>query len=265
MKWLILTCALALAACSSDSRTVKEGSALLNFGDSGCKRDQGEALTAGPGVSRHALLTTEAAPYSGLTCFSWDATGATLKIDCLNFGGGCSIKWQGDAVAAGGNTVTLYASHEPEDLGGTIGTACANATCGSCIYDWSYEVKGIDAAKDSPLTLIEGGSCASRIETYTASLPLATKKKGALCRYTDYGLLVWGLQNSGTLHNPCGITAEEQTHISPCVEGLVCTKMGVQYSQDVDICLKPCSADADCPLDGLLKCDAGLCKLKETW
>ena len=240
----------AVLACDSSS-------ALVNFADSGCKKGQSSALTAGYAETSHALLATDAAQYNGLTCLSWDATGTTLKIDCLNFGGGCGVKWQGEAEVADGNAVKLFANHEPEDFGGEIGTSCAQAACGSCIYDWSFEIKGIDASKNSPLTLTEGGSCASRTDTYTTTLPLASKKKSAVCRYAEYGLLTWAGGSNGTINMPCrGV---------PCDDGLACTKMPDDLSENAAICLKTCTADADCPLDGLLKCTEGLCKLAETW
>ena len=257
----------ALAACGSTNETADAGAAgtaLVKFNDSGCKKGETAALTAGLAASKHALLTTDGAQYEGLTCVSWDATGNTLKVDCLNFGGGCGVPWQGQAQVTDGNALNLFARHDYELIGGLL--ECSGAACGSCIYDWSYEVKGIDTSKDSPLTLQSGPPC-DRAHDYSMTLPLATTKKGSICRYAEYGLLTWANGEMGTIHMPCRDPYDypPDQPPTPCDEGLECTKMAPGSYRDSTICLQTCPTDADCPLDGLLKCTNGLCKLADTW
>lgn len=247
MRWTVGICVMMLAACSLADTP------LVSFNDSGCKGGDSRPLTAGLVSQGGALLTKDSADLDGLTCFSWDATGATLKIDCINFRDGCGVTWSGDATVEDGNAVTLFAKDD-----------CMRAACGSCIYDWSYEVKYVNPGRDVRLTLVKGGSCnPDGTVPFSATLPLSSMSSGVLCRYSGNGL--WPDALSGSLHRPCRDSGDSSSDSTPCDEGLVCASTSDMNGDPVDLCLAACAADTDCPLDGLLKCEEGLCNLKETW
>ena len=256
----------ALAGCGSTSDTADGGTAataLVAFNDSGCKKGDIAALTSGLAASRHTLLTVDGTQYAGLTCFSWDATGSTLKVDCLNFDGPCVNTWQGEAQVAEGNALMLGTVEQNRTATGE----CASAGCVGCIYDWSYEVKGVDTSKDSALTLTLSDTCATYSHSYSHTLPLASRKSGVLCRYADYYDILMTSSQTGTVDMPCRTPNNYQPDQPPvpCDTGLACTKMTINGNANAALCLKAGAADADCPLDGLLKCDKGVCVLKETW
>jgi hypothetical protein len=239
--------------CSSSSTDP-----LTSFSASACKKENGQSLKAGVYGSVHQPLTTDTAVYDGLTCISWDATGTTLKTDLINFSGGCSIEWQGSAETSAGNSLTLHANHEPKVPGDE--NTCMYAACGWCIYDWAYEVKGLDLSKDSPAEIVSGLPCdKSNVEIYNYTFPLASAKTGVVCDYMDPNVLAWISMGSGAgkLHMPCRDVSSAQGH---CNTGLACTKMTSN-----SICLKTCAQDSDCPLPDLLKCTDGLCRLVQTW
>jgi hypothetical protein len=133
------------------------------------------------------------------------------------------------------------------------------AACGWCIYDWAYEVKGLDLSKDAPAEVISGPPCDKTPDVYNYTLPLASKSSGIVCDYIEAGVLSWTSMDGrmGRLHMPC---REQTASYGPCDDGLTCTNMPTN-----SICLKTCTQDSDCPLSTLLKCTDGLCRLARTW
>jgi len=240
----LLLLGFSLSACSSADNP------LINYYSSTCKQGQDVLEYTDP------IINTDYSAYNGLTCFSWDATGQTFKMDLVNFGGGCAVTWQGGATLEKGNSLILYSNHEPLVPGDT--KYCTWAKCGACIYDWSYEIKGVDTSKDLITEVIVGLPCDDP-NTYTTTIPLSSKKQGILCKYTEYRLMRNDSEYGGRLNVPC------RDATPSCDTGLTCVKMEPGTYKDSATCLKPCQQDSDCPLDGLLKCTDGFCILSSTW
>ena len=99
-----------------------------------------------------------------------------------------------------------------------------------------------------------------RAGVYDATLPLTAKPTGVICRYLQDSM--YSGYYPGALLTPCRKVPEGDSTTFPCAAGLTCGEVASDIRK---LCLKVCAADADCPLDGLLKCDGGVCVLKETW
>lgn len=239
---------LLLGACGSDddNSSSTPGNSLVSFQGSACKKESGgQALTA-----------NEA--YAGLQCIRWKPIDAsTLKIELLNFEGGCGAQWKGEShVTDSGLELRV------------VNPGCMLAACGSCMYDWSFDVH---AAKDADLALsmVEDPCPGQQTPTtVTATLPLSTTPEGELCRYASHGGLGWQASSLGTCgqaYMPCrnpNDMCSQGSAADPCEAGLTCAD-GASSSEQV--CHAPCTTDADCAPTGILTCQTGLCRPAKPW
>jgi hypothetical protein len=221
---------LAFFACQS------EKGPLVSFGDSGCKDPLAD------GVVSYLYAPPDAADYAGLQCISYGTgAGGGFAVDLFNFSSACGPEWEGVAEVHGAS-VTV----------GVTNPGCVMADCGSCIYDWAFEVDGVGGGADVDLTIsVEACPGDQAPVTETVSLPSETLVQGLLCRYADWSTLDW-LGYGGTLHTPCGAAG------FTCAGDLVCAPVGEDGSE---ICVAPCDTVADCPLPDLMLCAANRCVL----
>lgn len=244
---LTLTLSFGLvAACGDDSSSSSSGGSLLSFKGSACKKE-GNA----------GALTAEEA-YGGLQCVRWKTVDAdTLKIDLLNFEGACGAQWKGQAKDIDGGLELRLAN-----------PGCLLAACGSCIYDWSFEVKAKSGA-DLPLSIVTDPCPGEQTpETNTATVPLGASAEGELCRYAEFGALGWqasSLATCGKPYMPCrtgsGMCAPNGSE-PECESGLTCADGAVAGEK---VCHATCTGDGDCALPGIMKCEGGLCKPAKPW
>lgn len=239
--------ATAAVSCGGGTQT---GNPVLSFESSGCKvAGHSTALTAvssegGVAGVRSALLV-DSERYDGLQCFGYELSeSGVLTLDVLNMAGGCAIEWDGRVELEAG-TARLFVENPRCDV---------QAACGSCVYDFSFELDGVDAGAPLALELWEKGDCEAAELDAQVTLPLDTESRGMRCRPVDPGVLAWIGQCGGELHHACGAICEPE---GACDEGLTCG----EFVDGDERCLGACQSDADCPLDGLLRCDEGLCRL----
>lgn len=241
---LALPCVLACTGESTGTGTETDNPSLRMFEGSACKKDGVEDAEEG---LRAAALT--ASDYDGLHCFAWEPAGDdVLRIDVLNATGGClvEIEWKGSARVGEGR-LALTVTADPQ---------CNVAGCGSCLYDYTYEVAGVDTSAPLAVTFTMR-QCDAELEPRVTELelPVDERPEGILCRPINPGTLSW-VQRCGAPHLPCAgadgacAVAGGQTTCDP---GLVCA------GDDFGICRTPCETDADCPLTDVEACEDGVC------
>lgn len=242
-----LAFSLVLSACGSDDKESSSGGGeLVSFKGSACKKEG----TAG------ALTADEA--YAGLQCIRWKSDNAgVVKIDLLNFEGACGAEWKGEAKTVDGGLELR-----------SVNPGCLLAACGSCIYDWSFEVKASTEA-DLPLSIVTDPCPGEQTPTtVTATLPLSTLDEGELCRYADHGALGWQASSLGTCgkaYMPCKTTdgmCQGATGEAPCDTGLTCADGAKAGDQ---VCHAPCTGDAECAPAGIMSCQNGFCRPAKPW
>jgi hypothetical protein len=246
-KLAAATIAFALLSCSGSEDSGPSGASgtLIAFSGSACKKEsQSSALTA-------------ADAYAGLSCIRWKPSAAGLQIDLVNFEGACGAQWHGSATATA-TGIELVASNP----------SCLLAACGSCMYDWGFEVHaGTD--QDLPIDIVTDPCPGEQpAEKVTATLPLATAASGELCRYASYGGLGWqaaALGHCGMAFMPCreaGGLCDTGSATTACDPGLECAG-GASAAERV--CHPSCATDADCALPGILACQSGSCRPSLPW
>lgn len=233
------TCLFALGACGSDDdESSAGGGTLVGFTGSKCKKESGGS----------ALTAAEA--HAGLECVRWKPSGEGLQIDLSNFEGACGASWQGVAKQ----------SEKGLELRAT-NPSCLLAACGSCMYDWSFQVK-VDTTSDLALDLVTDPCPGQQTpETESLTLPLSKSAEGELCHYASYGGLSWqagALGQCGQAFMPCQKAGGMCDGTgAPCQAGLECAP-GASATEEV--CHPTCTTDTDCALSGILSCKAGLCE-----
>jgi hypothetical protein len=257
---------LAASACSDNGRTAADGGtgngSLVSFSSSECKKESAEALVAS--LSRSLVTGVSSADYDGLKCVSWDVgADGSGRFDLINFESACGPRWAGSADTGEGNAVSLTVNNP----------GCMLAACGSCIYDWSFEVSGLSAGTDVSLS-INVNACpeetgSSNNDTYSLSVPAAAAPAGVVCRYASFGALEWQAMSLGTEGEYMMPCTDPNNHPEgeappPCKEGLTCTAMAPGTYRDSSICLRNCAAAA-CAHPDLMSCQEGLCKLTAEW
>jgi hypothetical protein len=233
----------------------KKAPALV--GTSGTDGSGGSSGSSDAGVptARASQALSYDAGYDGLQCIAWQRLGAGMfGFDLGNFHEGCGIEWKGNASVGRDGIVALDA----------IDAGCTKARCGWCIYDWTFEVRGVPEGKDARLRVrvadSDGASCEGSTDPYDVTVPTKDDPQGILCRPAFRSAVSWQVMERGTsgqLHTPCG-----PTEPAPCAAPLSCGPLG---SADDLRCLQPCATDADCPLPGVLHCQEGTCRLARTW
>lgn len=239
--------AIAVAACGSDdsSSSSSGGGSLVSFAGSACKKEGNSALTAEDA-------------YAGLQCVRWKTLeSGTVKIDLLNFEGACGAEWKGQAKEVDAGLELRL-----------VNPSCLLAACGSCMYDWAFEVKA-KAGADLPLSLVTDPCPGEQPEEkVTATLPLSSAADGELCRYASHGGLGWqasALGTCGKAYMPCrsgGGMCDNSGGLPECETGLTCAD-GASATEKV--CHATCTGDGDCLPAGTMKCDGGLCRPAKTW
>ena len=248
----LLVCALALPLTMCVAEGTETDNPLVEFDGSECK--SGQALTLPSDVMRTAAVRTlEAGLYDGLHCIAWERLGGgALQIDVLNYSAGCHIEWEAGDIALEGDQLTLTARN----------AACAQAGCGNCIYDFAFEVGGVDDSRPLELTFQED-TCHDIELAAELTLPIDEKSSGIVCRqarfYDGLNLLC------GTAHTP---PCTDMDGPFTCAEGrcsdasLTCVEGPAGAHRDV--CLQTCEVDEDCSLE-VDSCQDGLCRLRETF
>lgn len=233
----ISTLLLLLAGCSATGGTETDNPAgpLKDFSSSGCKsRDE---------VSSSAL--TLASDLAGLSCVEWETQApGLLQVKLHNFAEGCAEQYlgKGEIATDGALELSVYS------------TSCTALRCGSCLYDFEYELSGV--ATDAPLDLRLGSAlCASQAATFDLSLtlPLDEQASGVVCRPAPQLVLQQYAANYGSCgapNMPCGDCASDAT---TCGDGSMCTEVASGDSR----CLSSCESDDDCIAN--LTCEAGVC------
>ena len=265
----VLLVGISIVVACSDG--ILSGFDSQETGTAGC------ALTAGR-TSALSLQDTSSSveEYPGFQCIRWDLQDdGRLKVDLLNFPAAC-IEWHGRAEIKKPGTLRLSLEEK--------GKECMIAACESCTYDWSFDLKGVNPEVDLKVSIVVN-PCPDEGDgvTYEASLPTESRKQGILCRYQYVDNVA-----CGSLHGPCNNhdtyycntdysgdadsdtdsdaatpgTGPEPDAGPECQDGLECSYATEWY---LPVCLKTCVKDDDCPLDGLLICQVGLCFLKESW
>jgi hypothetical protein len=232
-------------ACAGTETDNPANPTLEKFESSQCKKQPD-----GQGGQQPLILASSA---NGLQCFEWEQTGSdSVTLRLLNFDQGCVLSWKGAATYTDGK-VDLALTNE----------RCSVARCGSCLYDFTFDLKGV--ALNAALPVRVGfAACADEAVNWkhTALLPVADAPSGVLCRYAERGALIWQAQAKDTCQSanmPCGEHCETST--TTCNAGLSCVAVDGANDQR---CLPNCSSDNDCTA-GLTTCRDGLCRIANSW
>ncbi len=233
-------------------------SSAIDFAASPCK----DGTTGDDAVPElYSLYTmSDSRALEGLNCVSWKHDGVDkLSADLLNFTSACIMGWKGEVARPGPNQVDLIVENSDCDIG----------ACGSCIYDWSFDLEGIPKGEDLALTVSvwvyprEGCDWdvdpADELEEYHLDISKDTLASGMVCRYVRPMELEW-LQKIGGPYLYCTDT---------CDEGLECAPHpDADNYPESTICLIPCSegdTDQPCPDPDLTSCIDGYCQLTSVW
>lgn len=245
-----LLCVLLL--CNPSCTGTETDNPVIDFERSACK-SEGSALRL-PGVmAARAPLTLDAADYEGLYCFAWESgTNGRLRIDVFNMVGGCHIDWELADARFDEKGLRLRVQNDE----------CAIAGCGSCAYDLSFDMEGID--RDAPLPLaLQQLDCDGEPtrDATVLTLPVDERSEGVLCResWTRF------TGECGGAHSPPCADQRPATRCADegasCDDGFVCDAGSDESS---DLCLTACESDADCPLP-VEACVDGACRLRGTF
>lgn len=249
-------CAGALIVGFAVACTDSGADDLVAFQGSECKKESVSGFRSPMLFSRQ-----EEPGLQGLQCLSWQtAADGEMDFDLLNFVGACGAQWEGRAKVADENRVELT----------VINPDCLIASCGSCIYDWSFTVTNIVPTTDLSVE-IKKDTCPGEQEPEfdNATLQNASLLQGTLCRYVPWGALEWHVMStgeSGLLHMPCsdgGETETDELDLSTCGPDMVCESLSPNPREK--ICLAQCDEDTDCPLPDLQTCQDGRCLLTSEW
>lgn len=251
---LLLTTFSACGSGSSDAQPSTEtGLQSVQFASSACKKDTAaKQLTA----HRYGLLAIDSElGLDGLRCVAWQRVGANeVKIDLYNFDGACGAAWAGDAAMTVHGTLELHIDNP----------ACMVASCGKCLYDWSFDVHGPVPAKQSVPAAIAIDTCKGQQSTRLMTATLGSEEKGIHCTLADYGAINWQAATAGTcgkLGMPCTGSllcgTGSVTSTGTCDAGLTCDSSA---AVNEPVCLRPCTTNDDCPRADVWSCQSGLCR-----
>jgi len=257
-------CVLVGYACSG-TETQNPGSPLKSFNGSACKKELKKSTAGATGetaTAAQALVSTDyGAEIHGLKCIAWERVGTSgLNVDLYNFEGACGAQWAGKATIESDGALGLS----------LVNPQCLIASCGWCIYDWSFELEGVDMSR--PLSVGVGiDTCPGErsIEKLPATIPVDVIPSGILCNYANVNALGWqamALSECGTVGMPCSGTSMCSTTPASaelsCQGDLVCADNGNAAER---ICVKPCTEDENCGSLGVQSCQNGLCRPKSNW
>jgi hypothetical protein len=256
MKSTILSvCTILVLSAIPGCNSTNTDKASVDFSGSDCKSHLYMPSSVGP-----ALYTMDQSePYQGLQCVSWQHDDDGLfSIDLINFHGACGAQYVGDYKEGDAGELNLQVNNP----------GCKVAACGYCVYDWSFQLENV-AVADLTINVRED-SCPESgdtptMETFEVAASDLETGEGISCTY-KYMSLFENLA-CGTLHQPCNALESDDAANDPmcpiaesqCDDGYTCTQTN---DMPIPICVAECSETADCPLNGLLTCDNGLCLLK---
>lgn len=242
--------ALSLSMCTAEG--TETDNPVADFDATECKTHP-TALSLATVARTRAALDVDVAAYDGLYCYAWETgEGGALTLDVLNYQSGCSITWERGESRIDGDQI---------DLGIGI-SRCAIAGCGSCTYDLTFALEGIDPSTAAQVQLRRLGCDGSEDQLEPRlELPIDEHETGIVCRPLRYSGFE---QQCGRAHlPPC-----EGEYMDPstceegvCDEGLLCLS---DESGDGDRCFTACEQDDDCPIE-VESCQDGACRLRETF
>ena len=199
-------------------------------------------------------------PYQGLQCVSWTRDDAnTFSIDLINFNGACGAQYVGDYQKGDSGELTLMVNNP----------GCMIASCGYCVYDWSFEVEDVTAT-ELTINLAEN-ACPEEedyhVDTYTFEVSQSELEAGSGITCSYKYIDIFESPSCGAMHQPCN-QLESDTEGNDEICGVAATRCNEGYTcaETADMkqptCVAECVEDTDCPLQPLLTCDNGLCLLK---
>ena len=135
-----------IVLCAPSCIGTETDNPVAGFEPTACKSEGGSALRL-PGVMRTSeALTLDSRDYDGLYCFAWEARASgRMHISVFNMIAGCHIDWELGPSRIDANGLRLRVRNDE----------CAVAGCGSCAYDLSFDVEGVDATAPLPLSLTQ--------------------------------------------------------------------------------------------------------------
>ncbi|MGC4066874.1 MAG: hypothetical protein QM784_20005 [Polyangiaceae bacterium] len=248
----LIVLGLVVWACEG-TETQNPGALSATFSDSGCKKENG--LDGSATGSGQALVSADySVATAGYDCVAWEVTSARrLKIAFYNQRGACGAEWTGKAATPENGELRLTIEN-PE---------CKIAKCGSCLFDWSFELDEIDTTRDLDVTRsVEACPGTIDSEVATFALPLSSANRGIRCTYADHAALLAQATQLGTCGAqgmPCNSECSGSDAAAPeCAGELTC----VEASAATRICAKPCQSDLDCDALGVSVCSDGICRPK---
>jgi hypothetical protein len=257
----LLGCALScvLGSIAPSCTGTETDNPVVDFARTGCKNRADGAGTLESVGRAASALTLDRADYNGLYCFAWDAReDDRLRIDVLNAVGSCHVDWALGASRLDSGGLALAVQNNE----------CAIAACGSCAYDFEFDVGGVD--RTAPLRLeFSQLDCEGKParDATTVTLPIDERPQGVVCQEGGRGLANLLLSCGSPWFPPCASSEGRPNGPgrcdSPiaCDPGLICEP---RTEQAFDMCLRACETDADCALD-VEFCDAGACRLRDTF
>jgi hypothetical protein len=235
---IVLAFFASVVSCAGGTETDNPAS-LQGFTSSTCK-------SRAPEPGQEALVLASDA--EGLQCIEWETNASgSLSVGLLNFPEPCADDYQGTASFTKDGTIEL-AVHK---------TSCQVARCGTCVFDFHFELSGVGRSKALPLRT-GSAVCATEPTTFddVVNLPLPQQPSGVTCQYLRRNAVEqYGSARSrcGERNMPCGDcrSADAQT----CADGLSCNVVADGDSR----CLASCSKNDDCA-GGLTSCSDGFCR-----
>jgi hypothetical protein len=253
--------AVAIEAKPVDTSTVDSGISEAGQSEAGaplpalfttspCKKSASANISTPPGVGLSVIDNQTG--LDGLACVGWARGSTDAQIDLFNYAGSCGASWTGNGAVAADGSVKLTVDNP----------SCSLASCGTCMYDWSFTLRSPIPANQSVPLSIQVNPCPDRAGTTTTATIGATKS-GLRCTFANYGALGWHASAKdlcGKAGMPCKGTdlcrgGGSSTTLT-CDTGLVCDST---VTRNEARCLIPCQTYADCPRTDVWTCSDGLC------
>lgn len=216
------------ATDEKDASAPAEANSIADFEFRGCKYQteySGGLLNTG----------TDSRDYSGLECVAWKTSeNDHLVIDLINFIYPCLYS-ESEAPK-----ITAYFQEEGVIKFDFESNLTYVYACGMCQYDWSFELSNVQTDKPLKLVIEEG---ASPVEIV---LPLDSENTSIKCDYLSAWDNFPGTLNNLAIGGPC-----EPDLVEADVPG------------GRTLCMATCDRTSDCPLNHILSCEQGICRLVE--
>ena len=250
----------SVAACSdsggSGEATAGGDAAVVaqnSFSSSGCKKEVAAKMELAR--ARSLQVINSEVGLDGLRCVAWERVGdGEVKLDLYNFDSACGATWTGDGANAADGTLELHVSNP----------SCRIASCGTCLYDWSFDLHlGLPAGQVVGLA-VAVDACEGQQATTHLAAAIGAEANGIRCELASYGAVNWQANAAGT----CGSTgmpcvgsllcgSGSLTSTGTCAAGLICDSSA---AENEPVCFVPCTTVADCPRADVYTCQTGLCR-----